>query len=126
MIKFCLLIQDEITLEEAKEREDITISFRQLNKFTFASGTIIFMFFGLVTESYSAGTEIKMLVLKEKYYSLRLNSSDNISGIPDDETLLNSVLTAEAIERGELLDYSLSENKVQDKIPSIFKSQPVK
>ena len=62
MIKFCLLIQDEITLEEAKEREDITISFRQLKKFTFASGTIIFMFFGLVTESYSAGTEIKMLV----------------------------------------------------------------
>jgi len=126
------------------------------------------MFFGLVTESYSAGTEIKMLVnlikvtgeteedttevkcslksdistsegqpiqgdfkcslsgLKEEYYSLRLNSSDNIIGIPDNETLLNPVLTAEAIERGELLEYSLSENKVQDKIPSTFKSQSVK
>jgi len=64
--------------------------------------------------------------LKEEYYSLRLNSSDNTYGIPDDETLLNSVLTAEEIERGELLNYSLSENKVQDKIPSIFKSQAVK
>ena len=126
------------------------------------------MFFGLVTESYSTGTEIKMLVnlikvtgeteedttkvkcslesdistsegqstqgdfkytlsgLKEEYYSLRLNSSNNTSGIPDDETLLNSLLTAEEIERGELFDYSLSENKVQDKIPSIFKSQAVK
>jgi len=64
--------------------------------------------------------------LKEEYYSLRLNSFDNISGIPDDETLLNPVLTAEEIERGELLDYSLSENKFQDKIPSTFKSQAVK
>jgi len=122
----------------------------------------------LVTESYSAGTEIKMLVnlikvtgkteedttevkcslesdisssegqptqrdfkctlsgLKEEYYSWRLNSSDNIVGIPDNETLLNPVLTAEAIERGELLEYSLSEYKVQDKIPSTFKSQAVK
>jgi len=125
-------------------------------------------FCSLVTESYSAGTEIKMLVnlikvigeteedttevkcslepdistsegqstqgdfkcilsgLKEEYYSLRLNSSYHIAGIPDNETLFNRVLTAEAIERGELLDYSLSENKVQDKIPSTFKSQDVK
>ena len=37
----------------------IFISFKQLNKFTFASGANTFMFFGLVTESYSAGTEIK-------------------------------------------------------------------
>jgi SpoVK/Ycf46/Vps4 family AAA+-type ATPase len=116
------------------------------------------MFFGLSTQSYPAGTEIKMLVnlitsggeteevtkevvcslvsdistsegqsaqgdfkctlsgLKEEYYSLRLNSSDYIAGIPDDETLLNPVLTAEAIERGDLLDYSLDENKGQDKI----------
>lgn len=36
------------------------------------------------------------------------------------------MLTAEEIERGELLDYSLSENKVQDKIPSTPKSQAVK
>lgn len=126
------------------------------------------MFFGLVTESYSSGTEIKMLVnlikvtgeteedttevkcsleseistslgqstqgdfkctlsgLKEEYYSLRLNSSDNIVGIPDNKTLLNPVITAEENERGELLDYSLSENKVQDKIPFTSKSQAVK
>ena len=41
--------------------------------------------------------------LKEDYYSLRLNSSDNIAGIPEDEILLNPVLTAEAIENGDLL-----------------------
>ena len=53
--------------------------------------------------------------LKEEYYSLRLNSFDNISSIPDDETLLNPVLTAEEIERGELLDYSLVKIKYKIK-----------
>ena len=155
--------EDGITLEEAKKRANLTISFRQLNKFTFVYGTITFMFYGLSTESYSAGAEITMLVnlikitgereedatevkcslesditaseghstqgdfectlsgLEEEYYSLRLNSSDYIVGIPDDETLLNPVLTAEAIERGELIDYSLIENKGEDKLPSTFK-----
>ena len=160
--------EDGITLEEAKKRANLTISFRQLNKFTFVYGTITFMFYGLSTESYSAGAEITMLVnlikitgereedatevkcslesditaseghstqgdfectlsgLEEEYYSLRLNSSDYIVGIPDDETLLNPVLTAEAIERGELIDYSLIENKGEDKLPSTFKPQAVK
>ena len=36
------------------------------------------------------------------------------------------MITAEENERGELLDYSLSENKVQDKIPFTSKSQAVK
>ena len=126
------------------------------------------MFFGLSTESLTAGKEIAMLVnlikntgeaeeettevkcslesdisasegqstqgdfkctlsnLKEEYYALRLNSSEDIAGIPDDEILLNPVLTSEAIERGDLLDYSLDENKGQDKIPSTFKSMSVK
>ena len=40
------------------------------------------------------------------YTSLRLSSSANIVGIPDDETLLNPVLTQQAIENGELKDCS--------------------
>jgi hypothetical protein len=64
--------------------------------------------------------------LKEDYYSLRLNSSESIAGIPEDEILLNPVLTAEAIENGDLLDYSLNENKGQNKIPSTFTSEAVK
>ena len=52
------------------------------------------------------------------YYSFRFNSSDDIAGIPTDETLLDPMLTKEAIERGELLDYSLDGHK--NKIPSIF------
>ena len=40
------------------------------------------------------------------YTSLRLSSSADIVGIPDDETLLNPVLTQQAIENGELKDCS--------------------
>ena len=54
--------ESEITIEEAKERVDLTISFGQLNKFTFVSWIITFMFFGLRAQSQSAGTEITMLV----------------------------------------------------------------
>ena len=60
---------------------------------------------------------------KQKYYSFRFKRSDYIAGIPTDETLLDPVLTAEAIKRGELLDYSLPENKV--KIPALFNSESI-
>ena len=56
--------------------------------------------------------------LEDEYYSFRFNSSDYIAGIPTEETLLDPMLTKEAIKRGELLDYSLDGNK--NKIPSIF------
>ena len=61
--------------------------------------------------------------LTEHYYSLRVNSSNYINDIPEDEILLDPKLTAEAIERGDLLDYTPTENNIQDTIPSIFTVQ---
>ena len=57
----------------------------------------------------------------EKYLSFRFFGSDDISGIPTDEILLNPLLTQEANDRGELLDYSKPEN--QNKIPACFNTE---
>ena len=57
----------------------------------------------------------------EKYLSFRFFGSDDISRIPTDEILLNPLLTQEAIDRGELLDYSKQEN--QNKIPACFNTE---
>ena len=54
------------------------------------------------------------------YYSLRLNTSNYVAGFPDDEVALNPVLTAEAIKKNKVLDYSIEENQSTDKIPSNF------
>ena len=51
---------------------------------------------------------------------MRFNSSDSISGIPEDETLLDPVLTAESVSKKELLDFSLEENQKENKIPATF------
>ena len=54
-----------------------------------------------------------------EYYSLRLNSSKFVAGIPeDDETLLDPKLTEKAITNKELLDYADEKNK--NKIPITF------
>ena len=63
--------------------------------------------------------------LTEEYYSLRFNSSDDITGIPDDEILLDPILTKEAIDKSEILDYSIDENKSQKKIPATFISESI-
>ena len=39
------------------------------------------------------------------YYSLRYNNSVNISGVPDDEILLDPVLTKKYKSTGEQLEY---------------------
>ena len=49
--------------------------------------------------------------LEEEYYSLRLNSSETITGIPTDEVLLDPVLTEIAIEKKIIIDFSKNENK---------------
>ena len=49
-------------------------------------------------------------VVTEEYCSLRLNSSDDIAGIPDNEVLLGPRITEDAIVNGKILDYSLVEN----------------
>ena len=64
--------------------------------------------------------------LEEEYYSLRLISSNDISGIPDDEVALDPVLTREAIKKNKLLDYSLVENQSIDKIPAGFTPNNIK
>ena len=73
-------------------------------------------------EGYSIQADFKCTLtgLEKKYYSLRFNHSDFISGIPNDEILLNPALTEEAIKLGEMLDYSLQENKGEDQMPSSF------
>ena len=54
-----------------------------------------------------------------EYYSLRLNSSKFVAGIPeDDETSLDPKLTEKAITNKELLDYADEKNK--NKIPITF------
>ena len=159
---------EEEQIEEAKARLNITILFRQINKFTFSSNTITFWLFTLVKEQFKSGEKITVLVnlikesgeiedtteeiacslesdvtppegqvaqgnfrctlngLTEPYFSLKLNSSDSVSSIPiDDEVALDPVLTADAIEKGKILDYSLEENQKEDKIPAIFNSKMI-
>ena len=65
------------------------------------------------------------LAVTEEYYSLRLNSSDDIAGIPNDEVLLDPVLTKDSIDSGKLLDYSLEENQSTDKIPATFATKNI-
>ena len=68
--------------------------------------------------------------LKESYYSLRLNRSEYVTSIKsilsDDEIILDPVLTADAISKGKLLDYSLEENQQEDKMPPLFISKTIK
>ena len=145
-------------------REDISISFRQINGFAFnkAEKTVSIFLFALLTEEYTAKTEFtievnligddgemeenttELICLSEKdikpsseghpiqgdfkcsakvtkeYYSLRLNSSESIAGIPTEEELLDPKLTEQAIIKGKLLDYSKDENKGEDKMPPTF------
>ena len=56
--------------------------------------------------------------VKEKYNSLRLNSSETMTGIPSDEVLLDPVLTEKAIEDQTIIDFSIKDNR--EKIPPTF------
>lgn len=56
--------------------------------------------------------------LTEKYYSLRLNNSETITGIPKDEILLDPILTDKAIHNNKIVDFSIKENK--EKTPATF------
>ena len=55
-------IINEITIEEAEKRASIAISFRQINKFNYDSGTITFMLFTLISANLNKGHQIKLLV----------------------------------------------------------------
>ena len=56
--------------------------------------------------------------LTKQYSLLIFSKSTYISDIPDNETLLDPLLTDNAIKEGKLIDYSLPENK--EKIPTFF------
>ena len=77
-----------------------------------------------LSEGKSAQADFKCTIedleLDKEYYSLRFNSSDDVSGVPDDETLLDPVLTKNSIEKKQILDYSIEENKSPENIPATF------
>ena len=50
--------------------------------------------------------------LDKQYVTFLLNNSDELVGIPKEETLINPVKTADAIKKGNLKDFSKKENKV--------------
>ena len=52
------------------------------------------------------------------YSSFKISSSDDLTGLPDNEILLDPEKTRIAIENGELDDFSLPENK--NKVPILF------
>jgi hypothetical protein len=159
--------EDGMTFEEAADRANIKISFRQLSQYESTTELVTFVLYTLVSDQISKGLEIKLFInlidmegereeetkevgcsLKEdvlpqegeslqgtfecslavskEYYSFRLNYSDDIAGIPDDEVLLDPKLTEEAIRDGLLLDYSLPENQAADKIPATFTTINIK
>lgn len=45
--------------------------------------------------------------LEKEYSSIEISYSDEIAGIPDDDTLLDPVKTEEAIQKNELTDFSV-------------------
>ena len=76
-------------------------------------------------QSVQANFKCTISSLTKQYYSFSLTSCDSIAGIPTDGKLLDPVLTAQAIKKGELLDYSLEENKGSNKIPALFTSKSI-
>ena len=141
-------------LKFAQRFLDISLSFRQINKFEISSNKIMFKFFGLTTKAIKKGFQFPLflhLMLEngdldptlsqatctlgedinpqdgqaqadfnceldefdstKTYKSFELSHTDFIAGVPEDKTLLDPVKTAEAIEKGLLLDFSVEENK---------------
>ena len=60
---------------------------------------------------------------KKKYKSFILNNSTDIVGIPRNETLLDPVKTAEAIQKKYIIDFSLPDNK--NKFPPSFTPESI-
>ena len=56
--------------------------------------------------------------LEKKYHTIRFSSSDDISGVPDNETLLDPKLTDEAIKIGTVPNYTQPEK--QKEVPALI------
>ena len=80
-----------------------------------------------LSEGGSAQADFKCIIenLKKECCSLRFNSSDDVTGIPDDEVLLDPVITQESIDKKRLIDYSIEENKSPENIPVTFSPQKI-
>ena len=76
-----------------------------------------------LSEDKSLREEFKFTLsdLKGEYYFLGLDSSDDISGIQDDEVALDPKLTKEKVDKNNILDYCKPENHKKDKILANFK-----
>ena len=61
--------------------------------------------------------------INKEYSSFVLNSSDDIMGIPDDDVLLNPLLTDAAISKSQLPDYS--SKKAAENVPAEFNSDSI-
>ena len=73
---------------------------------------------GITNNEGSAQVHFKCIIDVDnplQYYSLRYNSSLNISGVPIDENALDPVLTQKSIDKKQSVDYSKN-----DKVPPIF------
>ena len=67
--------------------------------------------------------ECKIEGLEKEYVTFEFQSSEFIAGVPyDDPTLLNPILTDEAIKKGIILDFSLPENQKETPNPIIIES----
>ena len=61
--------------------------------------------------------------INKEYSSFVYNSSDDIKGIPDDDVLLNPVLTEKSISKGQLSDYS--DEKTANNVQAEFTSNSI-
>ena len=76
-------------------------------------------------ESLQGDFNCSIKYLEEEYYSLKLINSDTISSLPEDEILLDPILTSEAIKKGKIFDYSNEINNSEQKIPPTFSPKNV-
>ena len=81
-----------------------------------------------LSEGKSLREEFKFTLsgLKGEYYSLGLDSSDDISGIQDDEVALDPKLTTEEADKDNILGYYKPENHKKDKILANFITKSIK
>jgi hypothetical protein len=62
---------------------------------------------------------IRNVEIADKYKGLELVESEDISGIPSDPNMTNTSIVDELIEKGEIKDLTLDENK--SNVPPAFK-----
>ena len=79
-------LDQPISKEDAEKKAKIFISFRQLNRFLFKDGVIIFNFFGLTTQKVEKGNIIELFAnligvngIEENARKIKCESQDNVN-----------------------------------------------